>query len=68
MSNSDPTYFDADPHHRIEIVQAQRGWIARLRDRGLAARGRTEEEAVERVRATASLVDRLAQRWTGGEA
>lgn len=67
MPNAAPPHIETVDGCAIEIIQGQRGWIARLQGRGLAARGQTEEEAVERVRSTAELVDKLAQRWTGGE-
>jgi len=68
MLNSTSTYRGESADPQIEITQGARGWIAKLRDRNLAARGKTEDEAVERVRATADLVDHLAKRWTGTDA
>jgi hypothetical protein len=53
---------------QIEARRTDRGWLAILPARGLAAHAKTREEAIREVREALELVQRLAARWSGSEA
>lgn len=48
----------------LETWHTERGWMARLPLRGLAAQAENRERAIAEVREGAALVDRLAALWT----
>ena len=48
---------------QIEARRTERGWLAILPARGLAAHAKTREEAIREVREAVELVQRLAARW-----
>jgi hypothetical protein len=50
---------------QIQIRETDRGWIASLPKRGLAAHALTREDAIRQVRRGAELVDRLSAQWSG---
>ncbi len=47
----------------FRLADTKRGWVAHSDDRGVAAVGPSEEEAVRRLRAVLDLMDQLLAKW-----